>query len=118
MPYGAAALTALGAAAPTPTVPSSASDEFGVINFGTGTGPTAGAILRLDLAVGRTGAGVVPGSGLVPILQPLNAATAALGPFWPTLDVNDGRRLTITCTVAPAASQAVTTYSIGYYIPA
>lgn len=105
-PAGAAA-TANGTAPPAPTV--TGNDQRGLVSFGSGTSPTTGTQVTLTFA---SATGWVTTAPYVQ-LQALNAATAALQPYVASCTATV---LSIGFGVAPAASQAVGTYKLGYRI--
>lgn len=104
-----------GTSPPTPTLGGGSRDTNGSISFGSGSSPAAGAQVVLTSGAGWSGVGITPAGGLGTLLQPLNAATAALGPWYCGWD-SAGRVLTISSTNAPAASQTATTYSLSYAV--
>lgn len=86
-------------------------DVRGFFTFGTGTSPTTGDLVKVSYS---TAYPAPPSNGgPMPIIQPLNAATAALGLYVSAHDVNG---FTIACQTAPAASQGNTVYSVGYHV--
>lgn len=111
----ATAGAAAGASPPAPVLGPSSVDWRGGVTFGTGTAPTAGAMVSLKSGVAYSGAAVAQAGGLGVSVFPMNAATAALGPWYAQWDSNS-RTVTFYCTVAPAASQGNATYSLSYII--
>lgn len=114
-PVAVAAKTGLGTSPPSSTLGQGSTDTYGQILFGSGATPASGAILDLTVGVGWSGGAVTPAGGTGLALLPMNAATAALGPFYASWN-SPGRILTISCSVAPTASQAGTTYVLSYTI--
>lgn len=104
-----------GGSPPTPTMGASSVDWRGSVNFGTGTSAAAGAQVILKTGVPWTGNSVTAVAGLQITLTPLNAATAALGPWYMTTN-SDGRTFTVCCTGTPTSSQSTGTYVISYGI--
>jgi hypothetical protein len=102
-PTGAAGANA-GTSPPAPVL-TRCSDVFGKITWGTGTGPTAGAMAVLTFNT------AYPNSPHC-VISPINAATAALLPYVDRTTTT----MTIYLTNAPAASQANTVYGIEYHI--
>jgi hypothetical protein len=100
-----AASAGLGSSPPAPTM-ANASDRRGSVRLGSGTSPTSGS------AVAVTWGQQKPGTPTVTI-SPGNAATAALQPY----AINaTSTGLTIGFAVAPAASQAASTYEVLYRV--
>lgn len=105
---GAAAGSNAGTIPPAPVVTTGSTDDSGVITFGTGTTPAAGVMVAVTFAA----AWVIPGGGPPSIVAaPQNAATQALGIFISGVSPTG---FNISCTTAPAASQANSTYSVAY----
>jgi Pectate lyase superfamily protein len=101
----AAAGANAGSSPPTPSF-GSHGDYAGQVCFGTGTGPTAGAMAQINF---------VNANGTVYTLgvQPTNAAAAGLGVAYVTKASND---FILNVPNAPAASQANSTYCYDYQI--
>lgn len=106
---------ALGTSPPAATFGPGATDMFGQVALGSGTATSAGVICTLQPGIPLNGAGAVPAAGAGISVFPMNAATAALGPFYAGWDA-PGANMTISCSVAPAASQAAGTYRLSYTI--
>lgn len=98
-----AAQSGAGTSPPTPTW--TGRDWCGSISWGTGTSPSAGS------QVTATFGG--PDTSVVVVLTPLNAATAALQPY---IASASSTAFTIATAVAPSASQAAGTYSVGFLV--
>src|SRR5205823_5578693 len=94
-----------GTSPPAPVVGSSR-DLRGLVTFGTGTGPTAGAQVVVTLSRTYSAAPVSV------IVTPQNTATEALGLYVSNITTNS---FTLSCTIAPAASQGNTIYSFSYF---
>lgn len=93
------------------TFPSFQDDDHGTIQFGTGTAPTTGALVTITL--GGNYSNVLDASdALLPKVSALNAVTNALGLY---VSSWTSRSFVVSCTVAPAASQANTTYVLAYW---
>lgn len=114
-PIQLSAGAALGTSPPTPTFGGGATDTYGQVNFGSGTSPAAGLLFNLLSGVAWNGVGVTPQTGIFVGITPMNAATAALGPFYVIPDAA-GRTLAVYSTNAPAASQAASTYRLAYAV--
>jgi hypothetical protein len=95
-----------GTTPPAPVVAAGSTDGRGTITFGTGTTPAAGAQVVVTFAVPFAVAPVV-------VLQPGNAATAALNDFVTAVSTTG---FTIGTASAPAASQAAATFSVSYHV--
>lgn len=80
----------------------------GTVTFGTGTGPSAGAMVVVSHAQGD------PFSNLTATVTPTNAATAALGPY--VNAPSSKTSFTVSCANAPSASQANTVYAFNYHL--
>ena len=108
-----AAGAALGSGPPAPTFDTvnTSNDERGIIQFGTGTGPTTGTMVTLTFPPSWNG--YDPMTVPLPSLRPVNKLTYDLGIYTVSWDLHI---LTIGCEVAPAASQSGTTYLLGYQI--
>lgn len=104
-----AAGAAAGTSPPAATLATLSDDQRGSVNVGTGTSPTTGTLVTIT--TDSTWNGYNQG-GPFPFLQPLNDATAALR----LSAAFSGRTLTVTCGVAPAASQTVGTYAFAYRV--
>jgi hypothetical protein len=105
---GAVVTAAAGAnAGTTPPAPvtTNTNDTNGTITFGTGTTPAAGAqvVLTFSTAFAAAPKGVC--------ITALNAATQALGLYVSAVSAS---AITISCTTAPAASQANTVYKLSF----
>src|SRR6266704_1079072 len=107
---GAAPAAAAGANAgtspPVPVVDSGSTDTRGGLTFGTGTTPAAGAEVGVTLTAAAQANPIV-------VLTARNTATQALGLYVSAVTTAG---FTISCTTAPAASQANTIYSVGYVV--
>ena len=107
-----AAGVALGGSPPAPSL-TDPRDDYLLIGFGTGSAPTTGALVAVTFG-GSLAAWVALGEGgqslPIPNVQALNAVTQALGLEITTFTVD---QIIISCTTAPAASQAASTYQIG-----
>lgn len=102
----ATGLVGLGTGAPAPSL-SLHTDTRGVISFGTGTAPSATAIVQVAFNKSY-------GAETVVMLAPSTAATAALGLYvspWPT-----GGGFTVYASSSPAASAASGTYQMRYLV--
>lgn len=97
-----------GGSPPAPVVTAGDTDARGNITFGTGTVPAAGAMVVVTFNAAFVSA------PLGVILTWANVAGAGLGQAYVT--AISTTQFTINCTVAPAASQANTTYSINYWV--
>ncbi len=107
---GAVAGGNAGTTPPAPAVTTGSMDNAGTITFGTGTTPSAGAMVSVTFAT----AWVIPGGGAPHIaLTPGNTATQALGLFVSGVSPTG---FIISVTTAPAASQGNTVYSVNYVI--
>lgn len=102
----AVAGSAAGTTPPAPVVAASSDDVRGSLTFGTGTGPAAGNQAVVTFASAYAAAPVV-------MLEPTNAALAALLPY--VTSVGTGG-FTVATQLAPAASQANTTYGIAWMV--
>lgn len=92
-----------GTAPPAPT-DVNANDTRGVILFGSGSTPAAGAQVAVTFAAAFTVAPVVT-------LTPGNAATQPLGLFVSAVSTSG---FTVSSVSAPTASQAATVYSVAF----
>jgi hypothetical protein len=101
-----AAAAGAGTAPPAPTLAAGSSDARGTVNWGTGTTPAAGAQVAVTFAAPYAVAPTV-------ILQPANAATAALGNYVTGVSTTG---FSVALGSAPAASQAAGTYSDAYHV--
>lgn len=107
----AAAGANAGSSPPSPSFGNYPNDMRGTVSFGTGSGPSAGAQITLTFGGGFSGY-----LATVPVLiSPRNSATAAIGPWYASLDTT-GRILTIGCTGTPTASQGASVYSVAYAV--
>lgn len=97
---------AAGAGMPTPLINAAATDVRGSVTFGTGSGPTAGAMVAVVFDVEYESAPIVT-------VTPKNAATAALGLFVPATATV---AFTVGFATAPAASQGNTVYAFDYHV--
>ena len=104
---GMAAGGSAGGSPPAPVVSTGASDSAGSATFGTGTVPSAGAMVVVTFA-SSYGANT-PGISL----DPANAATGSLVPY---ISAASGTGFTVSVENAPAASQANTTYAFSYVV--
>lgn len=95
-----------GTAPPTPV--RTGGDVYGTVTWGTGTGPTTGAQWTLTFAMPFT----VTGARI--LLSCGNAATWAIQPY---VSASSNTTFTISCGVAPTASQANTVYKVDYFVP-
>lgn len=102
----AAAGAGAGTGPPAPVLSANARDPGGSLTFGTGTAPAAGAMVTVTFGT----AYVNPPSV---VLAAGNAAAQALGLYVSAI-TNTG--FTISCTTAPAASQANNTYAVDYVV--
>lgn len=102
----AAAGANAGTGPPAPVLNANARDLAGSLTFGTGTTPAAGAMVVLTLASTFTNPPAV-------VVVASNTAAQALGLYAAATAAN---QITISCTTAPAASQANTTYGVEYLI--
>ena len=91
---------------PAGPVVTKATDAAGIVTFGTGTGPSAGAMVAVTF---NRAYGTEP----YVVLSPMNAATAALLPY---VSSPSSTGFTISAQTAPAASQANTTYAASWVI--
>ena len=105
----AAAGANAGTAPPAPVVTAGATDTRGNITFGTGTTPAAGAQVVVTFNAGSAYP-VIP-VGIM--FNALNTATQALGLYVTSITTTG---FTLSCTTAPAASQANTIYSFNYLV--
>lgn len=96
-----------GTSAPTPNT-SSANQNRGDVNFGSGTSPSAGA----QVVVTFGGTVAYPATPKI-IITPTNAATYDLGLY---ISAKSTTAFTVSSKNAPAASQAVGIYSFDYVI--
>ncbi len=102
-----AALAANGGSAPAPSSSLTTShDSRGRVRFGSGTSPTAGAQVSVTFARAYASTPTI-------VLIAQNAATAALNPY---VDSPTTTGFNIALGTAPAASQANTTYIVGYIV--
>jgi len=102
----AAAQAAAGTSAPSPTIGSNTWDNAGLINTGTGSGPTTGTQVTVTFS------GAWRRTPFVTI-TPENAATAALQPYVTSTSTT---AFSVGFGVAPAASQAVGTYAFNFSV--
>lgn len=102
-----------GTSPPAPVLTTLATDESGTFTCGTGTTPAAGAIAVINLSGSWSG---YP-EALKPkaFIQAVNVATLALGALCAAVSA-DAKTVTISCAVAPAASQANTVYAFSYQL--
>lgn len=103
LPITAVAGSAAGGSPPVPIF-TGCTDQRGVITFGTGTAPSAGAmvVITFGAAWGATPIlSIDAGNGPTALLSPYSTGTSTTG-------------VTIALAVAPAASQANTIYSVSF----
>lgn len=100
-----------GSTPPVPVLSNFANDERGSITCGTGTTATAGA--QAVLTFSGSWSGYTNIASPIPTVTPLNAATAAIGPWYATVS-SDNRTLTLGCAGIPASSQPSNVYALGY----
>lgn len=98
-----------GAGAPAAVVKGNVMD--GIVTFGSGTSPSAGAILTM--IYGWPWVPMPGGKPPIITITPANRATAALRPY---VDLLGQTGCVIGTDVAMAASQASTTYSFTYHV--
>jgi hypothetical protein len=106
----APALAALSANGGSPPAPASSSttcqDSRGRVRFGSGTSPSAGAQVSVTFSKAYSSTPTI-------VLIASNAATAALNPY---VDSPTTTGFNIALGTAPTASQANTTYIVGYIV--
>lgn len=100
----AAAGANAGTTPPAPVVTSGDTDMRGNITFGTGATPAAGAMVVVTFANAWLNAPFV-------MVTPKNTATQALGLYVTGVSTTG---FTLSCTTAPAASQANTVFSFDF----
>lgn len=96
-----------GTTPPSPVVAASSNDTRGSLTWGTGTTPAAG-----NQAV-VTFTGTAFAAAPVVMLTETNAATSALAPYVTAVGTGG---FTVATQVAPAASQANTTYGVAWHV--
>ena len=96
---------AAGASPPAPAAVNDCGDYRGTLTFGTGSAPSTDALARVTYSQSR-------GQNLTVLLTPMNAATAALGLY---VTLANGY-FEICAANAPAASQANSTFAVGYEV--
>ena len=104
-----AAGAGLGTAPPAPVIDPASSDQRGLITFGSGTVPAAGAILTVTFSVPRD-----PGRLPKVLLQEATAATAGIDVAVTSVTANGFTLSQATRNVA--ASQAANTYGFYYLV--
>jgi hypothetical protein len=97
---------ALGTSPPTITTDGTSDDWRGIIRFGSGTSPTTGQAVEVLYSQNR-------GTAPYVVVQPLNAATAALGLY---VSTTSAAGFIVSVTNAPTASQGGTTYQFAYHV--
>lgn len=104
-----AAGASAGGTPPGPVLAADSTNRAGNVTFGTGTAPSAGAQLVVTYSRAK-----YPANQQV-MITPKNAATAALNPY---ISAESASSFTVAFASAPAASQANTTYAIGFLVGA